>query len=107
MGRPVRILDLARNVVELSGLEPEQDIRITLTGLRQGERLNEVLITDGQDVVATEHEKVLMIRNPDFDRDEFRRNLEALRELVAGRDQKNAVAQLKVMASDSEESSAP
>jgi O-antigen biosynthesis protein WbqV len=53
MGQPVRILDLARQMIRLAGLTPEVDIPITFTGLRPGEKLYEELLHDGEAPQAT------------------------------------------------------
>jgi len=58
MGEPVRIVDLARDMIRLSGLEPDKDIRITFTGLRPGEKLYEELLTAGEEIKATLHDKI-------------------------------------------------
>jgi len=98
MGEPVRILDLAHNLVRLSGLDPQKDIQIELTGLRPGERLSEELVTEAEDLYPTEHEKVWMAHKPHLDGNQFQQDLETLRGLVARRDQEAAVEQLKFMA---------
>ncbi|WP_018124321.1 polysaccharide biosynthesis protein [Desulfovibrio oxyclinae] len=61
MGNPVRIADMARDLIRLYGMEPEKDVRIEYTGLREGEKLYEELITEGEDVVRTEHEKIMVL----------------------------------------------
>jgi FlaA1/EpsC-like NDP-sugar epimerase len=62
MGTPVKIADMARDLIRLSGREPELDIPITYTGLRPGEKLFEELITHGEGVVDTEHEEIMVLR---------------------------------------------
>lgn len=62
MGTPVRIADMARDLVRLSGKAPGIDIEITFTGLRPGEKLFEELITSGEGIVRTEHEKIHVLR---------------------------------------------
>jgi len=62
MGEPVKIADLARDMIRLSGLEPEVDIEIKYVGLRPGEKLYEELITGGEGIVATPHEKIMVLR---------------------------------------------
>jgi FlaA1/EpsC-like NDP-sugar epimerase len=58
MGEPVKIVDLARDMISLSGLEPDKDIKIVFTGLRPGEKLYEELLTDGEEITSTLHEKI-------------------------------------------------
>jgi len=58
MGEPVRILDLARNLIRLSGLKPDQDIRIEYSGTRPGEKLFEELLGNAENVLSTHHEKI-------------------------------------------------
>ena len=61
MGEPVKILDLAEKLIELSGYIPYRDIPIVFTGLRPGEKEYEELITDGENVTRTEHEKIWVL----------------------------------------------
>ncbi len=64
MGRPVKIVDLARNMIRLSGKELGRDAEIVFTGLRPGEKLREELVADGEDVTRTAHPKIMkMIGN--------------------------------------------
>src|SRR5438874_13279082 len=58
MGQPVKIVDLARNLILLSGLRPDRDIRIEFTGVRPGEKLYEELCTIEENTVPTYHEKI-------------------------------------------------
>ena len=60
MGTPVKIADMARDLIHLSGKEPDVDIKIVYTGLREGEKLYEELITVGEDILPTSHEKVMV-----------------------------------------------
>lgn len=62
MGEPVRILDLARDLIRLAGLEPDVSIPIAFTGIRPGEKLAEELLTPQEGVVATRHERILRVR---------------------------------------------
>jgi FlaA1/EpsC-like NDP-sugar epimerase len=63
MGTPVRIRDLACDLIRLMGKEPGSDIEIEFTGLRPGEKLYEELLTGGEDVVRTEHERIMVLRS--------------------------------------------
>jgi FlaA1/EpsC-like NDP-sugar epimerase len=62
MGAPVRILDLARDLIALSGLRPDEDIEIRFSGVRPGEKLFEQLSTDAEHADKTKHPKVLIGR---------------------------------------------
>nr|WP_209280111.1 nucleoside-diphosphate sugar epimerase/dehydratase [Desulfobaculum xiamenense] len=62
MGRPVRIADMAADLIRLSGREPGRDVEIRFTGLRPGEKLYEELITQDEGVVPTGHNKIMVLR---------------------------------------------
>ncbi|MDM8516319.1 nucleoside-diphosphate sugar epimerase/dehydratase [Desulfobacterales bacterium HSG16] len=66
MGTSVKIADMAHDLIRLSGKEPGKDIEIVYTGLRSGEKLYEELITEGEGIVSTEHEKILVLK-PNWD----------------------------------------
>ena len=66
MGTPVKIADMARDLIRLSGKEPDKDIKIVFTGLREGEKLYEELITVGEGIVPTGHEKIMVLRSDGF-----------------------------------------
>jgi FlaA1/EpsC-like NDP-sugar epimerase len=66
MGTPVKILDMARDLIRLSGKEPDKDIKIVFTGLREGEKLYEELITVGEGIWPTKHEKIMVLRSDGF-----------------------------------------
>jgi FlaA1/EpsC-like NDP-sugar epimerase len=59
MGTPVKIIELARDMIRLSGKEPERDIAIEIVGARPGEKLHEELWADGEDAAPTQHPKIL------------------------------------------------
>lgn len=61
MGQPIKIADMARDLIRLSGFEPETDIKIEYIGLRPGEKLYEELITEGEGIVSTSHEKIMAL----------------------------------------------
>jgi FlaA1/EpsC-like NDP-sugar epimerase len=62
MGTPVKILDMAKDLIRLSGKEPDKDIKIIFTGLREGEKLYEELITVGEGIGPTKHEKIMVLQ---------------------------------------------
>jgi hypothetical protein len=72
MGKPVRIMDLAQNFIRMHGLEPSRDIPIEFVGLREGERLNEQLLMEQEELVPSEHEQVHIVQTRHFDAEAFR-----------------------------------
>lgn len=62
MGSPVKIADLARKMIKLSGLEPDEDIKIEYSGLRPGEKLYEELLNNAENTLPTYHEKILIAK---------------------------------------------
>lgn len=62
MGRPVRVLELAERLIQLSGFRPDDDIEIRFIGLRPGEKMHEELLADGEDVGTTDHERIRVLR---------------------------------------------
>ncbi|MBN1515355.1 polysaccharide biosynthesis protein [Candidatus Sumerlaeota bacterium] len=79
MGQPVKIIDLARNIITLSGYEPEEDIEIVYTGLRPGEKLKEELLTQGEGIHKTELGKLFVAEREPIDPEQFTQTLERLR----------------------------
>ena len=67
MGTPVKIVDMARDLIRLSGFEPDVDIKIEYVGLRPGEKLSEELITEGEGILPTGHERILVLRGKSCD----------------------------------------
>lgn len=67
MGKPVRIIDLAKKMIRLSGLEPGKDIDIVFTGLREGEKLYEELLNQKENTLPTHHEKILIAKVSEYD----------------------------------------
>ncbi|HDI59924.1 MAG TPA: polysaccharide biosynthesis protein [Desulfobacteraceae bacterium] len=62
MGTPVRIDDMARDLIRHYGFEPDRDIRIEYTGLRPGEKLFEELVTEGEGILPTSHQKIMVLK---------------------------------------------
>ena len=62
MGDPIKIDQMARELIKLTGREPDSEIEIRYVGLRAGEKLYEELITEGEGIVATPHEKIMVLR---------------------------------------------
>lgn len=104
MGTPVKIADMARDLIRLSGKEPDVDIKIVYTGLREGEKLYEELITVGEDILPTSHRKVMVlgsdtyfkgIGSPQEAKKNLYRELDELVKIAARHDSKGIKAKLK------------
>ena len=94
MGEPVKILDLARNMIRLSGKEPDVDVAIEFTGVRPGEKLHEELWNDGETVDPTEHPKIMRATRSPIDAPWLEEQLEELERLVEGGETLDLVSQL-------------
>ena len=84
MGQPVRILDLARAMIERSGLKVDEDIQVVFTGMRPGEKLYEELACDNEEVGPTSHPKIHVWQLPTATAHEATRMIEMLAEVVDG-----------------------
>ena len=95
MGTPVKILDLARDLIRLSGFRPEEDIAIRFTGLRPGEKLYEELITDGEGILPTHHPKIMVLRGEACNFSWLKGEIEELRRLAYIQDASGIKEKLK------------
>ena len=82
MGQPVKILDLATNLIKLSGLEPGVDIKINYSGLRPGEKLYEELLMAEEGILETYHEKIFIGKPIDLDKESLNLKLNKLKEII-------------------------
>jgi len=81
MGKPVKILDLARNMIRLAGYTPDKDIQIIFTGLRPGEKLYEELLNQKETTLPTSNEKIMVAKVREFDYDQVSTEVEQLIEI--------------------------
>jgi len=95
MGEPIRIVDLAEQMIRLSGLEPGQDIEIKFTGLRPGEKLYEELFHESEPLVGTSHPKLMLSSSREMDWEQVQSLLSGLGEACAMRDIDRLYADLR------------
>ncbi|MHC4370179.1 MAG: polysaccharide biosynthesis protein, partial [Planctomycetota bacterium] len=90
MGEPVKIVDLARELITLSGFKPGEDIEIEFTGPRAGEKLFEELSIEGEDMQRTRHPKIGIWKNIPMDRDKLHAGIDELTS-IAGQDKRSGI----------------
>ena len=99
MGEPVRILDLARNMIRLSGKEPDRDVPIDFVGARPGEKLHEELWGADEEVRPTSHPKIQRVTRAGADAARLERELESLEALVEDGETLEVVSRLRSLVS--------
>ncbi|MBI4442264.1 MAG: polysaccharide biosynthesis protein [Acidobacteria bacterium] len=100
MGSPVRIVDLARNLILLSGLRPDEDIKIEFIGMRPGEKLYEELSTFTESTVATSHKKIKIFNGTSLPQLSMTCYIRTLRDVCASRDAARLILTLKEVLPD-------
>jgi FlaA1/EpsC-like NDP-sugar epimerase len=100
MGQPVKIVDLARNLILLSGLRPDEDVKIEFTGMRPGEKLYEELSSLLEDTVPTEHEKIRVFVGNAIEEEDLQGWLDSLHEICETRDMGRLIVALKEIVLD-------
>jgi FlaA1/EpsC-like NDP-sugar epimerase len=95
MGDPIKILDLAKKMIRLTGLEPGRDIELKFTGLRPGEKLFEELLNKEEEVIPTENKKILRAKVIEYDFDRVNDGIERLLALAAQNSDVEVVRQMK------------
>ncbi len=95
MGKSVKILDLAKKMIQLSGLEVGKDIQIIFTGLRPGEKLYEELLATEENTINTQHPKIMIARVRDYKYDSINQKIEKLIKFFDSQDNKKIVKLMK------------
>jgi len=95
MGKAVKILDLAKKMIRLSGYEPERDIPIIFTGIREGEKLYEELLTTTENTLPTHHAKILIAKVQQYQFTEINKFVDLFHDLVYDKNELKMVALMK------------
>ena len=105
MGKPVKIYDLAENLIKLSGYEPHVDIQIEVTGLRPGEKLYEELLMDEEGLQKTQNEKIFIAQPGNFELTQVKANIQELLNIATTKGIQELKNKLKEVVSTYEEPS--
>ncbi|MGB2762539.1 MAG: nucleoside-diphosphate sugar epimerase/dehydratase [Minisyncoccales bacterium] len=97
MGEPIKILDLAKEMIRLSGLEPDKDIPIVFTGIRPGEKLFEEVLTAEEGTIATQNEKIFRAKLSNVDKKKLKENLGKLDRAIKNPNRKVIINILKIL----------
>lgn len=97
MGESVKVVDLAKNMIKLSGLELDRDIQIVFTGLRPGEKLYEEVLSSQENTTPTHHQKILIASVREYEFEKVRSEIKELTDLFDGQENEKIVAKLKVL----------
>ena len=100
MGTPIKIADMARDLIRLSGFEVEVDIPIKYIGLRPGEKIYEELITEGEGIVPTSHKNILVLNGKSCDPDLLNQHIDGLKILAQTQDAEAIRTKLKTIVPD-------
>lgn len=95
MGQPIRIYDLALNMIKLSGLEPDRDIEIVETGLRPGEKLYEELLVKSETLRKTDNDLIFIEKDEPISMEDLQNRLEILREAIKSNDDETVRAAMR------------
>jgi FlaA1/EpsC-like NDP-sugar epimerase len=95
MGKPVKIIDLARKMIRLAGYIPEKDIEIKIIGLRPGEKLYEELLNDSSKTLPTHNEKIMIAEDLPDDYESLKESIRDLIESACAMGQDDIVAKMK------------
>ena len=95
MGRSVKIVDLAKKMILLSGFQPGKDIEIVFTGLREGEKLYEELLNNKENTKETHHKKIMIAKTQEYSYKEIDNYIDLFHDLINDRNELKMVALMK------------
>jgi FlaA1/EpsC-like NDP-sugar epimerase len=97
MGESIKIIDLAKKMIQLAGFEIGKDIQIKITGLRPGEKMYEELLGNGENTVGTHHPKILIGKVKKLDNERIKKLVDNLILLVKNQENHKIVKNMKVI----------
>mgnify|MGYP003750834865 FL=1 len=97
MGKSVKIVELAKKMIRLSGFKPNEDIEIKFTGLRPGEKLYEELLNDLENTLPTHHEKIMIAKVRENNYDIVCIKIDELQQRLATQNKNEVVYQMKII----------
>lgn len=97
MGEPVKIIELARKMIVLSGLRPGKDIQIVFTGLRPGEKIREELLNHKEKTLPTHHEKIMIGKVREYPFEVVAREIQELIDMIGQESERDIVAKIKAI----------
>ena len=97
MGKPVKIADLAKNMISLAGFVPDRDIKIVYTGLRPGEKLYEELLSNKENTIPTGHKKISVAKVREYSYEAILPDFQQLKDLAKAMDKMGTVKQMKAI----------
>jgi FlaA1/EpsC-like NDP-sugar epimerase len=95
MGKSIRIIDLARKMIQLSGFEVDKDIKIKFSGLREGEKLYEELLSEKETTLPTHHQKIMIAKTERMDHKTVKQALVELYNLLEEENELGMILQMK------------
>lgn len=107
MGSPVKIAELARRMIELSGYKPDEDIKIIYTGLRPGEKLFEELLNDKETTLPTVHDKITVAKVDQYDFDMVKTSVENILNWSQNNDVEHTILEMKALMKDFKSQNSP
>ena len=100
MGEPVKILDLAKAMIKLSGFEPDKDIPIVISGMRPGEKLFEEILTAEEGILATNNQKIFIAKLSQTNVQKLQSGLEKLKIFAKNQEREQIAKKLKEIISN-------
>ena len=97
MGEPIKIINLAKDLITLSGLEPEIDIPIKITGIRPGEKLNEELLTAAEGTKSTKYKKIFIAKPESINPENLLKDLDDLQRYIPAGEKERIVKKFQEM----------